>query len=65
MMDHGLREAYRLAAGDHVGRHAVLCVCGKRFVRDRLADAAVALERHEADPSAPAFEHVGREGAGE
>lgn len=61
MIEHGLKEAYKVANGQHEGRHAVVCRCGLRFIRDRLADAAVALERHEQDPSAPTTEHTGRE----
>ena len=61
MIDHGLREAYRIANGQHEGRYAVVCRCGARFIRDRLADAAIALERHEHDPSTPVTEATGRD----
>lgn len=56
MSDHQLDHAWRSTDG----RHHVRCTCGQQWDRDRLADAAVALERHEHNP--PIVHHPQPEG---
>lgn len=48
---HGLGWAEEIDGGGHGIAHLVECRCGARWVRGRLADAAVALERHAHEPS--------------
>lgn len=56
MSDHQLDHAWRSTDG----HHHVRCTCGKSWDRERLADAAVALERHQFDPQT--IDHPAPEG---
>lgn len=62
MMEHGLKEAYVIRAGDYAGQTATVCECKVRFVRERLVDGAIALERHVATPGEATVEYPGRRG---